>query len=99
MRDSFSSLAQAAVAKAETIDAHAATIASLSNTIAELTATNKQLVKALAAAKAAPATNVRPPPGYTSANLTGHAQNSLGESCPTKKWRLEGRRQFMNKQY
>ena len=91
MRDSFSALAQAAVAKAETIDAHAATIASLTNTIAELTATNKQLVKALAAAKAAPATGVRPPPGFTNANLTGHAQNSLGESCPTKKWRPDGR--------
>ena len=41
MRDSFSSLAQAAVAKAATIDAHAATIASLTKIIADLTATNK----------------------------------------------------------
>ena len=46
MRDSFGALAQAAVAKAETIDSHAATIASLTKTVAELTATNKQLVKA-----------------------------------------------------
>ena len=99
MRDSFSSLAQAAVAKAETIDAHAATISSLTNTIAELTATNKQLVKALAAAKAAPAPGVRAPPGFTSPNLTGHAQNSLGETCPTKKWTPDGRWQFVNKQY
>ena len=100
MRDSFGALAQAAVAKAETIDAHAATIASLTKTIAELTATNKQLVKALTAAKAAPPTAGRPPPGFAAdANLTGHAQNSLGETCPTKKWKPDGRWNFVNLQY
>ena len=41
MRDSFRSLAQTGVEKAETIDAHAATIPSLTKTIAELIATNK----------------------------------------------------------
>ena len=56
-------------------------------------------MSALAAAKAAPATSVRPPPGFTNANLPGHAQNSLGETCPTKKWRPDGRWQFVNKQY
>ena len=40
MRESFGQLAQAAVAKLDTIDAHAATIAALSKTIAELTSTN-----------------------------------------------------------
>merc|ERR1711923_481888 len=100
MRNFFGALAQAAVAKAETIDAHAATIASLTKTVAELTATNKQLVKALAAAKAAPTGAVKPPPGFAAdANLTGHAQNSLGETCPTKKWKPDGRWQFVNRQY
>ena len=91
MRDSFSSLAQAAVAKAETIDAHAATIASLTKTIADLTQTNKQLVKALAAAKAStPA--VKPPPGFANTPFsTGHQVNDLGDSCPTNKWTPDGR--------
>ena len=99
MRDSFSALAASAVAKSDTLDANAATIASLSNTIAELTATNKKLVAALAAAKQggrAP----NPPPGFTAdANLTGHSLNSLGDSCPTKKWRPDGRWQFVTNQY
>ena len=99
MKDSFSSLAQAAVAKAETIDAHAATIASLTNTIAELIATNKQLVKALAAAKATASSAIKPPPGFSTADLTGHAQNDFGETCPTRKWSPEGRWQFVNQQY
>ena len=99
MRDSFSSLAQAAVAKADTIDAHAATIASLTKTVAELTQTNKQLVKALAAAKAAPPM-VKPPPGFgNTPHSTGHAVNDMGNSCPTIKWRADSRWQFVNPQY
>ena len=44
MSDLFGTLASAAVAKAETLDHNAATIASLTKLVAELTATNKRLV-------------------------------------------------------
>ena len=81
------------------LDAHAATIASLTNKIAELTATNKKLVAALAAAKQS-GRNTNPPPGFAAdANLTGHSLNSLGESCRTKKWRPDSRWQFLNQQF
>ena len=84
MRDSFSALAASAVAKSSTLDANAATIASLTQTIVELTATNKRLVEALAAAKRGGGTP-GPPPGFAAdANMTGHSLNSLGNSCPTK---------------
>ena len=99
MRDSFSALAASAVAKSDMLDTHAATIASLTNTIAELTATNKKLVAALAAAKQS-GRNTNPPPGFAAdAELTGHSLNSLGESCPTKKWRPDSLWQFLNQQF
>ena len=51
MSGSFDALASAAVAKAATIDNHAATIAALSKANAELVETNKRLVAQLTAAK------------------------------------------------
>ena len=99
MRDSFSVLAASAVTKSDTLDAHAATIASLSNTIAELTSINKKLVAALAAAKQG-GRNINPPPGFAAdANMTGHSLNALGDSCPTKKWRPDGRWNFVASQF
>ena len=99
MRDSFSAVAASAVAKSDTLDANAATIASLTKTIVELTATNKKLVTALAAANRGRGTPA-PPPGFSpDANLTGHNLNSLGDSCPTKKWKPGGRWQFITKQF
>ena len=87
MRESFGQLAQAAVAKSDTIDAHAATIAALSKTIAKLTSTNAILVTALAAKESR---TIAPPPGFNptvavTANTTGHTVNSAGIACPTKK--------------
>ena len=87
MRELFGQLAQAAVAKSDTIDAHAATIAALTKTIAELTATNAILAAALAAKGSR---TITPPPGFNptgaaTANTTGHAVNSAGIACPTKK--------------
>ena len=99
MRDSFSALAASAVTKSDTLDANAATIASLSNTIAELTTTNKKLVAALAAAKQG-GRNVNPPPGFAAdANMTGHSLNALGNSCPTKNFRPNSRWQLVTKQF
>ena len=99
MRDSFSALAASAVAKSNTLDANATTIASLTKSIAQLTAANEKLVAALELAqrqgKATP-----PPPGFQNdANMTGHALNSLGQSCPTKKWKPDGRWMFVTRQY
>ena len=54
-RELFGQLAQAAVAKSDTINANAATIAALSKTIAELTSTNAILVTALASKDPVPA--------------------------------------------
>ena len=99
MRDSFSALTASAVAKSDTLDNNAATTASLSKTIAELTASNKQLVAALAAAKQG-GRNVNPPPGFAAdANMTGHSLNALGDSYPPKKWRPDGRWNFVTSQY
>ena len=50
MSGPFNALANAAVAKAQTLDANKAAIASLMTTVAELTATNKRLVAQLAEA-------------------------------------------------
>ena len=99
MRDSFSALAASAVAKSDTLDAHASTIASLTRTIADFTTTNKRLVSALAAAKQGGGVTTTPPGFAANANMTGHSLNGLGESCPTKKWRPDGRWQFINKQF
>ena len=87
MRESFGQLAQAAVAKSDTIDAHAATIAALYKTIAELTSTNAILVTALVAKESR---TIAPPPGFNptvtvTANTTGHTVNSAGIACPMKK--------------
>ena len=91
MEHSFGQLAQAAVAKAETIDANAATISALTKALAEMTAackllttTNGTLVTALAKCGGKTATN--PPPGFSQAGAdTSHALNSAGVACPTKK--------------
>ena len=43
---------------------------------------------------------VNPPPGFAAdTNLTGHSLNSLGNSCLTKKWRPDGRWEFVTSQY
>ena len=101
MSESFGALAQAAVAKSDTLDVNATTIASLTKAIAVLTETNRQLVAALAAKSiATPAT--RSPPGVTPAaspDMTGHRTNSDGNSCPTKKWNPAGRWQFVAQQH
>ena len=31
--------------------------------------------------------------------MTGHSLNALGDSCPTKKWRPDGRWQFVKQQF
>ena len=31
--------------------------------------------------------------------MTGHSLNALGDSCPTKKWKPDGRWQFVTKQF
>ena len=99
MRDSFSALAASAVAKSDMLDANATAIASLTKTIAELTATNKQLVNALAATKQG-GRNTNPPPGFAAdANMTGHSLNALGVSCPTKKFNSNSRSNFVTKQF
>jgi hypothetical protein len=99
MRDSFGQLAQAAVAKLDTTDAHAATIAALSKIITDMTATNAIMVGALASkgTRAVP-----PPPGFAptgtvTADTTGHAVDSAGMTCPTNKFR--GRTSFVVPQH
>ena len=93
MSGSFDALASAAVAKAETIDANAASIASLTRTIAELTATNKTLVAQLAAATEKQ--HVPAPPGFPPIE-TAHRNNSAGVSCPVRK--RSGKWYFVNPQ-
>ena len=91
MEHSFGQLAQAAVAKAETIDTNAATIADLTKALAEMTAackvlttTNSMLVTALA--KCGGKTPTSPPPGFggTGTAATGHAANTAGVVFPTR---------------
>lgn len=95
LNGSFNALASAAVAKSETIDSNAASIASLTNAIAQLTTTNKNLTDQLAAALAlcarptanAPAptipTAVTPPPGFpVETPKTLHIINTAGVACP-----------------
>ena len=97
MEHSFGQLAQAAVAKAETIDANVATIADLTKALAEMTAackvlttTNSTLVTALA--KYGGKTATSPPPGYggTGTAATGHAANTAGVVFPTRIGRHSG---------
>ena len=87
MRESFGALAQAAVAKSDTLDANATTIAFLTKEITVLTETDRQRVAALAAkSNSTPA--IRSPAGFTppaSQDLTGHFNNATGQSYPTKK--------------
>ena len=98
MSRSFNALASAAVAKTETIDSHAATIAALTKTNTELVETNKHLVAQLTAAKLSFSPpgfppNVPLPPSNPSGNGqgthenlvtvdTGHKNNTAGVSCP-----------------
>ena len=91
----FNALANTVVAKAETLDANAAAIVSLTTKVAKLTTTNKRLVAQLAEAlnNTVRGPN-RPPPGITapsSASLassattlpqTTHIVNTAGVACP-----------------
>ena len=97
MEHSFGQLAQAAVAKSETLDANAATIADLTKALAEMTAackvlttTNSTLVTALAKCGGKTARN--PPPGYggTGTAATGHAANTAGVVFPTRVGKRSG---------
>ena len=107
MSGSFQALASAAVAKAETIDHNASTIASLTQTVAELTSTNKRLVAQLAEAlsKTVRGPN-RPPPGIpaptssaaTTLPKTTHILNTAGVACPAK-LQQSGRYHFTTGQY
>ena len=97
MSGSFNALACAAVAKSETIDSHAASIAQLTKAIYELTETNKKLVNQLSGAPRNPSVPATipgyqaPPPGYTPiapvsapAAQTSHMVNTAGVACPAK---------------
>ena len=96
MKESFGMLAQAAVAKSDTIDAHAATITAQAKAIADLTTTNAMLVAALAAVNATPPKTATPPPGFA-ANATGHTLNTAGIACPTRTSKL-GNKVFVTPQ-
>ena len=92
MEHSFGQLAQAAVAKADTIDANAATMSALTTSLAEmtvackvLTTTNGTLVTALAKCGGKTATN--PPPGFSQTGATtSHSVNYAGVACQTHTW-------------
>ena len=100
MRESFGALAQAAVAKSETLDSNATTIASLTKAIAVLTETNRSLVAALATRTTVPPAARTNPGGATAdPDMTGHHTNSDGNSCATKKWFAGGRWQFVSQQH
>ena len=103
MSGSFSALANAAIAKADTLDHHATTIASLTVTVAELTATNKRLVEALAIKLNA----AKPPPGIpapattpatTTLPQTTHILNTAGVACPVT-LQKSGRYHFVTGQH
>ena len=82
MRESFGALAQAAVAKSETLDSNAITIASLTKAVAVLTETNRSLVAALAAGTTVPpAARANPGGAAADLDLAGHHTNSDGKSC------------------
>ena len=93
MSESFGMLAQAAVAKSETLDSNATTIAALTKSLVDMTATNKiltatnsTLVAALAKSGGLPA--VKAPSGFSQTEAapgtTSHAENSAGVVVPTK---------------
>ena len=106
MSESFDALANAAVAKATTIDSHANSIAQLTKAVAELTATNKNLVEQLTAALAKrPHTYTAPPPGIPAitpapapVTQTSHMVNTSGVACPVVLTR-SGRYHFVTGQY
>jgi hypothetical protein len=86
MRESVGQLAQTAVTKSGTINAHTATITAQAKAIAELMATDAIIMAALAAK--APRT-VTPPPGFTArgaatTNTTGCTINAAGVACLTR---------------
>jgi hypothetical protein len=92
MSESFDLLAQAAVAKSDTIDAHASTIVLLTKALAEATATITTLTetnaKLVAEMAKSPGNQTRRPPGLSNNNnnnnnSTGHTLNTQGVSCPT----------------
>ena len=55
-------------------------------------------MNALAAEKTT--STVQPPPSfYSTANLSSHAQKTMGETCSAKKWKSDGHWQFVSKEY
>ena len=106
MSESFDTLANAAVAKATTINNHANSIAQLTAAVAELTATNKKLVEQLTAAlaKGGPVYTAPPPgilaitPAPAPATQTSHMVNTSGVACPVVLQR-SGRYHFVTGQY
>ena len=99
MSESFDLLAQAAVTKSDTIDAHAATIIALTKSLADATATitiltetNAKLVAELSKSST---TRTRKPPGLSGASTstTGHTLNTQGISCPTHHFVRNGKPQ------
>ena len=89
IRNYFEKLAQAAVTKSDTINAHTATLAAQAKAIVELMATNAIIVAALTAKGT---TAVTPPPGVVpvgteTSNTMGHVVNSAEVACSNKKSR------------
>ena len=94
MEHSLGQLAQAAVAKAETIDPNATTISALTKALAKMTAackilaaTKNTLATALAkcGGKTTTKTATNPPPGFSKAGaITGSTANTVGVVMPTK---------------
>ena len=86
--ESFETLACVVTVKAETMDSHAAIIATLSSTNAELVATNTRLVAQLATALGQQSKAIPPPPGYPPSNrtpppATGHTMTTAGVAAST----------------
>jgi len=105
MSGSFDALASAAVAKSETLDNNATTIASLTKSLAQVIETNKQLTAQLKSAlalcsptnKPAP---VKPPPGFPSEPLeTLHIVNTAGVACPARLSKNSGKWNFVEGQH
>ena len=105
MSGSFDALASAAVAKSETLDNNATTIASLTKSLAQVIETNKQLSAQLKSALAlcSPASKpgkVAPPPGFPSEPLqTLHILNTAGVACPARLSKKNDKWYFVEKQH
>ena len=88
LNGSFDALTSAAVAKSETIDSNAASIASLTASVAQLTASNKTLTDQLAAALSRPTTTqvaVVPPPDFPAeTSKTMHIISTAGSAYPAR---------------